>query len=106
MIWPVRPQRGTIRFDGQGMDGAASHHVVKSGITLVPEGRLVFPQMTVMENLRYGRLDATDAEVIEAAKMADADHFIRQLPRGYQTVLSERAGNLSQGQRQPRSRLR
>jgi ATP-binding cassette subfamily B protein len=55
---------------------------------------------TVMENLRYGRLDATDAEVIEAAKMADADHFIRQLPHGYQTVLSERAGNLSQGQRQ------
>jgi branched-chain amino acid transport system ATP-binding protein len=50
----LRPQRGTIRFDGQGMDGTASHHVVKSGITLVPEGRLVFPQMTVMENLQLG----------------------------------------------------
>jgi ATP-binding cassette, subfamily B, multidrug efflux pump len=55
---------------------------------------------TVMENIRYGRLDATDAEVIEAAKMADADYFIRQLPHGYQTMLSERASNLSQGQRQ------
>ncbi len=55
---------------------------------------------TVMENIRYGRLDATDEECIKAAEMADADHFIRQLPQGYQTRLSERAGNLSQGQRQ------
>ncbi|MCL5998802.1 MAG: ATP-binding cassette domain-containing protein, partial [Chloroflexi bacterium] len=55
---------------------------------------------TVMENIRYGRLDATDEEVMEAARMADADHFIRQLPQGYQTMLSERASNLSQGQRQ------
>jgi ATP-binding cassette subfamily B protein len=55
---------------------------------------------SVMENIRYGRLDATDDEVIEAARMADADHFIRQLPQGYQAQLSERAGNLSQGQRQ------
>lgn len=55
---------------------------------------------TVMENIRYGRLDAIDEEVMQAAKMADADHFIRLLPQGYQTVLSERASNLSQGQRQ------
>ncbi|MFA5873507.1 MAG: ABC transporter ATP-binding protein, partial [Anaerolineales bacterium] len=55
---------------------------------------------SVMENIRYGRLDATDEEVIEAARMADADHFIRKLPQGYQTMLSERASNLSQGQRQ------
>ena len=55
---------------------------------------------TVMENIRYGRLDATDEECIEAAKMADADHFIRQLSDGYQTKLSERGSNLSQGQRQ------
>jgi ATP-binding cassette subfamily B multidrug efflux pump len=55
---------------------------------------------TVMENIRYGRLDATDEEVIHAAGLADADHFIRQLPDGYQTVLSERASNLSLGQRQ------
>jgi ATP-binding cassette subfamily B protein len=55
---------------------------------------------SVMDNIRFGRLDATDEEVIEAAEMAGADHFIRQLPQGYGTVLSERASNLSQGQRQ------
>jgi ATP-binding cassette subfamily B multidrug efflux pump len=55
---------------------------------------------TVMENIRYGRLGATDEECIQAAKLAEADYFIRQLPQGYQTSLSERASNLSQGQRQ------
>ncbi len=55
---------------------------------------------SVMENIRYGRIDASDEEVVRAAQIADADHFICQLPKGYQTVLSERAGNLSQGQRQ------
>ena len=55
---------------------------------------------TVLENIRYGRLDASDAEVIDAAKLADADHFIRKLPHGYHTTLAERASNLSQGQRQ------
>ena len=55
---------------------------------------------SVMDNIRYGRLDATDEEVYRAAAMADADHFIHQLPQGYQTALSERASNLSQGQRQ------
>ena len=55
---------------------------------------------TVMDNIRFGRLEASDEEVMEAAQMADADHFVRQLPQGYETVLSERASNLSQGQRQ------
>ena len=55
---------------------------------------------TVMENIRYGRLDATDDECIQAAEMADADHFIRKFPNGYKTMLTERANNLSQGQRQ------
>ena len=55
---------------------------------------------TVMDNIRFGRLEASDEEVMEAAQMADADHFVRQLPQGYDTVLSERASNLSQGQRQ------
>jgi len=55
---------------------------------------------SVLDNIRYGRLDASDEECIAAAKMADADHFIHQLPHGYQTYLSERASNLSQGQRQ------
>ena len=53
-----------------------------------------------MENIRYGRLDATDEEVIAAAKRTNADHFIRQLPNGYQTVLKGDGSNLSQGQRQ------
>ena len=55
---------------------------------------------TVMENIRYGNLEATDEDCIAAAKLANADGFIRRLPQGYGTLLSERAGNLSQGQRQ------
>ncbi|MCO5216161.1 MAG: ABC transporter ATP-binding protein/permease [Thermomicrobiales bacterium] len=55
---------------------------------------------TVMENIRYGRLDASDEDVIEAAKMAQADDFISHLPDGYDTELTERGGNVSQGQRQ------
>jgi ATP-binding cassette subfamily B multidrug efflux pump len=55
---------------------------------------------TVMENIRYGRLDATDEEVIAAARLANADQFIHRLPQGYRTELSERGSNLSQGQRQ------
>ena len=53
-----------------------------------------------MENIRYGRLDATDEECMAAARLANADQFIRRLPQGYQTQLSERGSNLSQGQRQ------
>lgn len=55
---------------------------------------------TVLENIRYGRLDATDEECIAAAKLANADGFIRRLPDGYQTVLAGAGANLSQGQRQ------
>jgi len=55
---------------------------------------------SVMDNIRYGRLDATDEEVIAAARLANADQFIRRLPQGYNTPLSERGSNLSQGQRQ------
>ena len=53
-----------------------------------------------MENIRYGRLDATDEEVIEAAKAANAHHFIQTLPGGYQMELNEEASNVSQGQKQ------
>ena len=55
---------------------------------------------TVMENIRYGKLDATDEEVIAAARLANADGFIRRLPDGYDTMLSGDGKNLSQGQRQ------
>ena len=53
-----------------------------------------------MENIRYGRLNATDEEVIAAAKAAHADHFVRTLPNGYNLVLDEEASNVSQGQKQ------
>ena len=55
---------------------------------------------TVMENIRYGKLDATDEEVVKAASLANADSFIRHLPHGYDTVLQSDGDNLSQGQRQ------
>ena len=55
---------------------------------------------SIRDNIRYGRLDATDAEVEAAAQLANADGFIRQLPQGYDTIISGDGGNLSQGQRQ------
>ena len=55
---------------------------------------------TIMENIKYGRVDATDEEVVKAAKIANAHHFIKQLPDGYNTILSDNGSNLSQGQRQ------
>ncbi len=55
---------------------------------------------TIMENIRYGRPGASDAEVVQAARMAHADHFIRTLPGGYQMVINEEATNISQGQMQ------
>lgn len=89
---------GSITIDGKDIrDVSKSDLRQKLGIVL--QDTFLFAD-TVMENIRYGRLDATDEECIEAAKLADADHFIRQLPHGYETRLSERASNLSQGQRQ------
>jgi len=90
--------QGTIEIDGVDIRELGKAELRRT-LGLVLQDTYLFGD-TVMENIRYGRLDASDDEVIEAAKMADADHFIRQLPSGYQTVLSERAGNLSQGQRQ------
>ena len=72
---------------------------LREQIGIVPQETLLF-STTVMENIRYGRLDATDEEVIEAAKAANADAFIRDLPQGYDTQIGERGLNLSGGQRQ------
>ena len=91
-------QGGRITIDGSDIRDVRKADLRRK-LGLVLQDTFLFAD-TVMENLRYGRLDATDEEVMRAAEMADADHFIRQLPQGYQTVLSERAGNLSQGQRQ------
>jgi ATP-binding cassette subfamily B protein len=89
---------GSIEVDGKNIRDVKTDDLRKS-LGIVLQDTFLFSD-TVMENIRYGRLEATDKDCIEAAKMADADHFIRQLPKGYQTVLSERGSNLSQGQRQ------
>jgi ATP-binding cassette, subfamily B, multidrug efflux pump len=89
---------GRILIDGQDIRDVSKADLRKK-LGIVLQDTFLFAD-TVMENIRFGRLDATDEECIEAAKIADADHFIRQLPQGYQTKLSERASNLSQGQRQ------
>jgi ATP-binding cassette, subfamily B, multidrug efflux pump len=89
---------GRITIDGQDIR-EVSKADLRQKLGIVLQDTFLFAD-TVMENIRFGRLDATDEECIEAAKIADADHFIRHLPQGYQTLLSERASNLSQGQRQ------
>jgi len=90
--------KGEILIDGMDIRDVKKDDL-RRNLGIVLQDTFLFSD-TVMENIRYGRLDATDDECIEAAKMADADHFIRQLPQGYQTRLSERGSNLSQGQRQ------
>ncbi|GAB4471414.1 MAG: ABC transporter ATP-binding protein [Anaerolineales bacterium] len=89
---------GCICLDGQDLR-QISKDELRRLLGIVLQDTYLF-STTVMENIRYGRLDASDEEVIRAAVMAEADSFIRRLPQGYQTLLSERAGNLSQGQRQ------
>ncbi|HEX2980116.1 MAG TPA: ABC transporter ATP-binding protein [Anaerolineaceae bacterium] len=91
-------QSGQIRIDGRDIREIPKPDLRRQ-LGLVLQDTFLFAD-TVMENIRYGRLDASDEEVLRAAKMADADGFIRHLPQGYQTQLSERANNLSQGQRQ------
>ncbi len=89
---------GEITIDGRDIRDMRKDDLRRK-LGLVLQDTYLFSN-TVMENIRYGRLDATDEEVMEAARLADADHFIHLLPDGYQTLLSERASNLSQGQRQ------
>ncbi len=91
----LRPRGGEIKFDGQSISGCPSHVVVRRGITLVPEGRLVFPQMTVLDNLRMGAVTQTSAATIEAT----LEHVFGVFPR-----LRERsrqaAGSMSGGEQQ------
>ncbi len=91
-------QGGRITVDGKDIRSVRKADLRRK-LGIVLQDTFLFSD-TVMENIRYGRLEASDEECIRAAQMADADHFIRQFPQGYQTLLSERASNLSQGQRQ------
>ena len=89
---------GKIRYDAINVNKIKKKDLRRS-LGLVLQETNLFTG-TVMENIRYGRLDATDEECMEAARLAGADDFIRRLPAGYQTMLSNNGSNLSQGQRQ------
>ncbi len=91
-------QDGKIRYDGININKIKKDDLRRS-LGMVLQDTHLFTG-TVMENIRFGRLEATDEEVINAAKLAGADGFIRRLPQGYQTVLTGDGANLSQGQRQ------
>ncbi len=89
---------GTIRVDGVDIRDIKQDSLRRQ-LGIVLQDTYLFSG-TVMDNIRYGRLDATDEEVIQAAKLANADQFIFRLPQGYNTEVSEQGNNFSQGQRQ------
>jgi ATP-binding cassette subfamily B protein len=92
------PQSGTILLDGVDIRDL-DLHTLRGAIGIVPQDTVIF-SADAMENIRYGRADATDAEVIAAARMAAAHEFIERLPQGYKSFLGERGVRLSGGQRQ------
>ncbi len=89
---------GKIRYDGININKICKKDLRRS-LGMVLQDTSLFTG-TIMENIRYGKLDATDEECIAAAKLANADSFIRRLPQGYNTMLTNDGANLSQGQRQ------
>ena len=89
---------GKIRYDGININKITKKDL-RASLGMVLQDTNLFTG-TIMDNIRYGRLDATDEECIEAAKLANADSFIRRLPQGYNTYLTNDGANLSQGQRQ------
>ena len=91
-------QGGTVVYDGIDVR-KIKKDALRHSLGIVLQDTHLFTG-TVMENIRYGRLDATDEEVVQAAKMASAHSFIMRLPKGYDTVLESDGANLSQGQRQ------
>ncbi len=92
------PQHGGIRVDGIDVRSLEPADL-RARIALVPQDPVIFGS-DAMENLRYGRLDASDEEVIQAARLAEAHEFIQSLPEGYRTYLGERGSRLSGGQQQ------
>ncbi len=91
-------QQGTITYDGIDVKEIRKDDLRRS-LSMVLQDTHLFTG-TVRENIRYGRLDATDEEIVSAAKLANAHSFIKHLPQGYDTVLTADGANLSQGQRQ------
>ena len=91
-------QKGMITYDGINVQSMKKADLRRS-LGIVLQDTHLFTG-TIKENIRYGKLDATDEEVYAAAKLVNADHFIRQLPKGYDTELTGDGGSLSQGQRQ------
>ena len=91
-------QDGKIRYDGINVNKIKKADLRRSLGMVLQETHLFTG--TVMENIRFGKLDATDEEVVSAAKLANADSFIRRLPEGYDTILTGDGANLSMGQRQ------
>ena len=91
-------QHGKIRYDGINI-GKIKKDDLRRSLSMVLQDTHLFTG-TVMDNIRYGKLDATDEDVLSAAKLANADFFIRHLPHGYDTMLTSDGANLSQGQRQ------
>jgi ATP-binding cassette subfamily B protein len=89
---------GAVKIDGHNVK-EFNRRELRNSLAMVLQDTWLF-NGTIMENIRYGRLDATDEEVIAAAKSAHADRFIRTLPHGYNMVLNEDADNVSQGQKQ------
>ncbi len=92
------PTSGSIRIDGQDIRDVKQASI-REQLGIVLQDTFLFSG-TVMENIRYGRLNATDEEIVEAAKLANADRFIRLLPDGYKTQVSEQGNNFSEGQKQ------
>jgi ATP-binding cassette subfamily B protein len=92
------PQSGAIRLDGTDIR-LLDLHTLRGAIGIVPQDTVIF-SADAMENIRYGRADATDQEVIQAARLAAAHEFIERLPHGYKSFLGERGVRLSGGQRQ------
>jgi ATP-binding cassette subfamily B protein len=92
------PQSGSVMLDGVDIR-ALDLHTLRGAIGIVPQDTVIF-SADAMENIRYGRVGATDEEVIAAARMAAAHEFIERLPQGYQSFLGERGVRLSGGQRQ------
>jgi ATP-binding cassette subfamily B protein len=92
------PQSGTVEIDGRSL-AALDPVALRRQIGLVPQETVLFGA-SARENIRYGRPDATDAEIEAAARAAAADEFLRRLPQGYDTFLGERGTRLSGGQRQ------